>query len=132
MFKSAYSVRRRYFTEVGSESLTKECFKDECDINRIWAKYMKTGVLDHVKSIEGVFGDFTDAKDYQESLNAINAAGEAFMSLPSDVRTRFENDPARLMDFLSDSSNLDEAVKLGLAVKPVVEPGAEPANSNPS
>ena len=36
------------------------------------------------------------------------------MALPSDVRSRFGNNPAELLDFLNDNSNYDEAIRLGL------------------
>ena len=37
-----------------------------------------------------------------------------FDSLPSSLRERFSNDPSRLLAFVDDESNFDEAVKLGL------------------
>ena len=39
------------------------------------------------------------------------------MALPAQIRSRFENDPAKLIDFLDNSENLDEAIKLGLVSK---------------
>jgi len=39
------------------------------------------------------------------------------MALPSDVRKRFSNDPAELIDFLADKKNDEEAIKLGLKIK---------------
>ena len=38
------------------------------------------------------------------------------MTMPADVRARFNNDPALFVDFCSDEANLDEMRKLGLAV----------------
>ena len=36
------------------------------------------------------------------------------MALDANVRKRFHNDPAELIDFVSDEKNRDEAVRLGL------------------
>ena len=44
-------------------------------------------------------------------------AQQSFESLPSELRGRFENDPAKLIDFLSDERNNAEAVKLGLKLE---------------
>jgi len=40
------------------------------------------------------------------------------MRLPADLRARFDNDPAQLIQFLENSDNKDEAIKLGLVNKP--------------
>ena len=44
----------------------------------------------------------------------VNQARDLFMSLDAEVRKRFGNDPAQLLDFLADNKNYDEAKKLGL------------------
>jgi hypothetical protein len=36
------------------------------------------------------------------------------MALPADVRARFENDPANLLDFMVNPANNAECIKLGL------------------
>jgi hypothetical protein len=40
------------------------------------------------------------------------------MRLPAELRARFENDPAKLIEFIDNSENLDEAINLGLVNKP--------------
>jgi phage internal scaffolding protein len=42
------------------------------------------------------------------------AAEDEFDALPAQIRARFENEPANLIDFLSNEQNRDEAEKLGL------------------
>lgn len=99
------------------ESMTQQHFKDECDINRIMARYQETGVLiDPMTGTrrEPMFGEFDSEFDLREAMDKINAAYEQFSQLPSRIRDRFDNSPAKLMDFLRDSENYDEAVKLGL------------------
>lgn len=98
-------------------SLTKQQFVAECDINNILKQYSATGVLRHIsaKAEMGMYQDLPDEVDFQSSLNTVRQAQEAFASLPSAVRTRFENDPGRFLEFVADPSNQDELIKLGLA-----------------
>lgn len=113
-------------------SLTQQQFVRECDINFIVAQNEKTGLLTHVNHRTPQFGDFGDATDYQSALNYLQEADNAFMSLPADVRARFQNDPAQLLDFLTDVNNADEAVKLGLAVvKPKADGDVSPFGPTP-
>lgn len=97
-------------------SMTFQHFKDECDINTIVSRY-PNGVTpyDDRKGSE-VYGDFSDAElfDFRATQEKIIEAENRFNALPSDVRSRFGNNPAELLDFLNDSSNYDEAIKLGL------------------
>jgi hypothetical protein len=62
-------------------------------------------------------------------MNLIRQAQEEFMRVPGEIRARFNNDPQQFMEFLEDDRNVDEAVKLGLAVRkavPVVPPSGTP------
>jgi len=99
------------------EGETQQSFKDECDINRIVSQYVKTGTWSgslRPPTRVPQFGDFSNVLEYQESMNKIIEAQEAFDALPARVRERFQNDPALLLAFLDDESNLSEAEKLGL------------------
>lgn len=96
-------------------SLAQQHAKDECDINTIVRRFGLTGELpSNVRTPQ--YGDFSDATDYHTALNAVRAADAAFMQLPADVRTRFNNDPGALVDFVSDDNNRAEAEKLGLVL----------------
>lgn len=105
------------------ESMAKQYMRDECDINNIMRQYQKTGVIDHVRENQGQYVDLPQTIDYQEALNIVISAGEAFDSLPGSVRQRFDNDALQFLDFMDDDSNLDESVKLGL--REVIEPEEE-------
>ena len=114
-----HSAPRKYaFTPVG-ESMTQQQFKAECDVNNILAKYKKTGLVTHLAKHQGNFGDFSNVEDYQTSLGKLMQAQAAFGTLPSELRAKFENDPAKLIEFLSDKKNDEEAIKFGLKVRPV-------------
>lgn len=116
-----------YATAVVGDSVTKQSFKDECDVNRIVARAQKTGFMPSGER-QPQYGDFSNVPDYRESLDIVMKADASFAALPAEVRKYFDNDPAAYMDFLSDEKNRDEAIKLGL-VNP--KPTAETASKAP-
>ena len=106
-------------------SLTQQHFKDETDINNILRQFNVTGMLPEAP-LSPRYGDFTGIVDYHSALNAVIAAEDDFMTLPAQLRARFENDPAQLIDFLDDENNRSEAVKLGLLELPKAESTVTP------
>lgn len=111
------------------ESLAQQHFADECDINRIVDTFTRTGELPNKALLPSNFGDFTDARDFHSALNSVLAAQEAFMSLSPEIRSRFGNDPARLIAFLNDEFNRPEAIKLGLVNPYSAAPPSAPQNA---
>jgi phage internal scaffolding protein len=99
------------------ESLAVQSERDESDINTI-VKRFGLGVPLPQGVVMPQYGDFTGVTDYQSALNLINQADDNFMQFPADVRARFQNNPAYMLDFLANDSNRDEAAKLGLIVSP--------------
>jgi len=101
-------------------SLAQQHFKDECDINNILRQFNITGLLPE-SPISPQYGDFTGIGDYHTALNKVIAAQDEFDSLPAQIRARFDNDPASLIEFLNDEANRPEAEELGLVNKGVAE-----------
>jgi phage internal scaffolding protein len=97
-------------------TLAQQHFKEECDINTILQKFSITGILPEAP-LSPRYGDFTDIGDYHTALNRVIAAQEEFDGLPAQIRARFDNDPAKLIEFLDDEANRPEAEKLGLVEK---------------
>ena len=118
-FKTRFETHppRTYAFETTGDSMTQQQFQSECDVNNILAKYKRTGMLTHIQKHEGNFGDFSSVEDYQTSLGKLMQAKQSFESLPSELRAKFENDPAQLISFLSDEKNDAEAVRLGLKIE---------------
>ena len=106
-------------------SLTQQHFKDETDINNILRQFNITGLLPE-SPLAPRYGDFTGIGDYHSALNAVIAAEDGFLALPAELRARFANDPAQLIDFMSDENNRDEAVQLGLLDPPKAESTVTP------
>lgn len=117
MLVAGLDVSRREDLECGV-GCTKQSFSDECDIKKILARYVRTGRMDHARSVMPQFLNCEGIGSYQECLEKINGAKDAFATLPALVRRRFDNDPNLLIQFLSDPSSLDEAIKLGLVDAP--------------
>lgn len=101
-------------------SLTQQQFAEECDINNIMKNYQETGTISHMNPRPLIYEDFSRITDYQGSLDMIREAGAAFQQLPAKVRSRFENDPGKLVEFCRDPNNYEEAITLGLAEKKAV------------
>lgn len=121
---------------------TKQSFVAECDINNILKQFKATGMINHVKQAAalGTYVDLPEVDDFQASLNSVMRAEQAFASLPSKLRARFDNDPATFLEFFQDPKNQDEAIKLGLAqdTRPPTtlinpqNPPATPPSTSPS
>ena len=111
-------------------SHVKQSPADDCDINKIIAKYDQTGILTHVNTMVARYGDFTEANEYQDALNLVIEAQDGFAELPSHIRARFGNDPGTFLEWVTDPSNHEAAVELGL-----IEGGApldEPTEPDPA
>lgn len=94
-------------------SLAQQHMKDECDINVIIERFGVTGELPSTP-VSPQYGDFSGVTDYHSALNQINATMDDFMALPAKLRVRFDHDPVKLLEFLQNDQNRDEAIHLGL------------------
>lgn len=109
------------------KTLSKQSFRDECDINVIVDRFGVGYELPEGGIPASAFGEFHSAADFHDLANRIAVAHENFDLLHADIRSRFHNDPANLLTFLSDSSNRGEAEKFGLVLPKALEPVISPA-----
>lgn len=104
-------------------SLTEQQYAKDCDANEIVKKHLRTG-----QSIEfrqgGFYADLSEVPDLNQALDIVAKAQFAFDELASDVRDRFGNSPLKMIEFLNNPKNREEAQQLGLlkAPEPVPEP----------
>ena len=89
------------------EGLTKQSFKDECDVNRIMARYADTGVIEHIRESPPSNADVSDVGTYQEAMDIVSHAQSQFMQLPSAVRAAFDNDPVAFLDAFESAEGQD-------------------------
>lgn len=111
------------------DTLTKQSFAEECDINTIVRRFNLTGQLPEAVHMP-TYGDFEGVFDYKTAIDAIALANTAFMEMPADIRARFDNNPANFVDFCSDERNRDEALALGLLDQRAIDAQRAAANAN--
>jgi len=130
-FKTKYSNYSPSVRVVKTHDVTrtKQNHKEECDINTILEKFNITGLLPE-QPLSPRYGDFTGISDYHTAMNRVIAAQDEFEALPAQIRARFNNDPAQLIEFLENSDNRPEAEQLGLVEKATAE-AVEVAQNTP-
>lgn len=116
-------------------SMTKQQFKDECDVNKIVPKAQQNGTLDLLISGNREYADVSSVLDYHAAYNVVLKAQEQFDALSAHVRKRFDNDPAKFLQFCEDPKNAREMASLGLATLVEVPPStsvSKPAKDDSS
>ena len=96
-------------------------FKDETNINVIVRRFQQTGQAP-VTTGQPQYLDLYNLPSFQEAQNIVIDVSQKFAALPAKIRTRFENNPEKLLEFIDNKENLDEAINLGLAKKPEPTP----------
>jgi hypothetical protein len=92
--------------------------KEECDINTIVDRFLKTGALPPIR-VPPTYSDFAEVFDLQTALNQVKAAQDSFNALPAGVRARFQNDPTKFVGYVDHcmtTGDLDPLREMGLAV----------------
>lgn len=119
-------------------SRTKQEFKDECDINNIWANFVRTGYLDQSREAHAQYLDLSNMpQSYHESLNLVIGAGNAFSALPASERAKYHNNVAEFLEAaykdpeaVFGSTVVTEAANAAQATTPPATP-AEPTPAPP-
>lgn len=125
--RSKFNRPGRVRLKAGKITRTKQSFKDECDINKIMAKYQRTGAVTHFNRHSPQYG-FASADDFAQSMRIVTQAQEMFEDLPSSIRQRFSNSPENFLAFVQNPENASEMETLGLTTKKAESPpGDAPA-----
>lgn len=120
-FRTHYSPQVRVTFETEGESLTEQQFAEESQILNKIRKYDSQGFFDTINRNPAQYNDFTQVRDLADAIDQIEEARDAFQTIPSDIRKKFNNSPSEFFDFASKESNFNELVKLGLATQRVVD-----------
>lgn len=112
------SKRRRVSFSTGTQLITKQSHKSECDINNILSQFKRTGIINHITSSTPNYSDLPSDLDFQEALNIQIQADAAFDALPSVVRRYFDNDPSGLLQALGDPEQHPKLRELGILREP--------------
>lgn len=119
-FKTEYNLDPKQHRSTAlvckDKTLAQQQFRDECDINVLFGRYLETGVIPQVEN--GLsYGNFEGIFDFQTAMNAVRTAQGVFEQLPARIKNRFDNDPQKMLEFLADDTNREEAEFLGLVNK---------------
>jgi len=95
MAETKSKVKKRphaiYFTE---PSLTRQSFKDECDVNQIVKRYTETGMVNHIPRTNPQYGDAPEGDFLQAAIvNADIASQIEAGDLDIDALGASEPDP---------------------------------------
>lgn len=97
------------------ESLTQQHFAEDADINVLAERFgLNRGPMPTVPIDPRFYGDLSDVPDLRTILDIANDAKNRFMALPADLRARFDNEPAKLWQFVNDPVNRAASIELGL------------------
>lgn len=116
--------RKAFYEDYVSRSKTKPEFEKQVDLNLIMKKFDKTGIIDPLLYRDMDYGDFSQGNDFAAMSMRVKDALNQFSNLPAEIRNHFKNDPALLIDFINDPSNDEEAIQMGLKVRPAEAPAA--------
>lgn len=128
-------VRRATATVNLEPALTQQHHAESADLNVIVARFgLKDISIPPAAADPAFYGDFSDVPDFRQALDNTRDAINRFNALPASIRNRFNNDPIELYTFVTDETNVEEAVKLGLLTRenipePVRPPPSETASS---
>lgn len=114
--------RERLIQDQGGPSLTKQSFKQECDVNFVVKNHGQRGMWDHLNPLPPTYGDFTGSLALQEATQLVEQAQLDFDSLPAEVRSACHNDPAMLLQLLANQDDTARLVELGLPLQDVDVP----------
>lgn len=119
------SRRVQFFSD--DPGRTEQAHENDTNINKIMAKYVKTGEFPHTARGPGQYGDFASHADFHAAQNQILDARAQFMSIPAEIRREFDNDPGAFLDFINNPDNDEQAREMGLLEpKPPEPPSAAP------
>lgn len=86
--------------------MTKQAFKDQCDINKMLSKAQREGSLAHLQKYPApVYGEFDGEFTLQDAVGQIDKANVIFDALPSEIRREFDNNAMSFVSFAADPAN---------------------------
>ena len=124
LFAGSYNERGQVeLKEDGTEDLYAyiQSFAESTDIHSILRRF-ENGEVDVLEKVQGFYGDITEMPHtYAEALQRISDSEKVFMSLPVDVRAKFNHS---FSEFLSASQDDDFLDRIGIKSAEQSEPVA--------
>lgn len=114
LYTGSYNERGQIeLKEDGTEDLYAyiQSFAESTDIHAILRRF-ENGEVDVLEKVQGFYGDITEMPHtYAEALQRIADSEKVFMSLPVDVRAKFNHS---FSEFLAASQDADFLDRMGL------------------
>ena len=114
-FRSAYNLGNEDYSQSFTDGITEQHHTDTCDINKILAQFMETGIMPQTNA-NPQYADVSEV-DFTNMQNQLATAKTLFEELPEQVKARFNNQMHTFLHFAENPDNLPELVDMGLAVK---------------
>lgn len=94
------------------EDMCDTSHSDDCDANVLMARFKHPDLIP--KKAVGSYLDTTELPpDFKSAMEVSAHAKSTYENLPEELKDRFKT-PQKLVDFMSDPKNTEEALKLGL------------------
>ena len=115
-FRSAYNLGNEDYSETFNDGITEQHHTDQCDINKILAQFMETGIMPNPKYANPQYADVSNV-DFQDMQNTLATAKTLFEELPEQVKENFNNEMHSFLTFAENPDNLPQMEEWGLAIK---------------
>ncbi len=109
-------TRRRVALALDTSGGANPADADGTDINKIMAKFKKTGTLPNVAQKNPLYGDFTFPEDIHSVREAVERAEDRFMDLPADVRSVCKNDWVQFYELFKTTEGQEILTEAGLEI----------------
>lgn len=112
-------IRNRVQFSVPGDEICRveQAHKEEVNINNI-VKRHGVDLIAKTAALQQFTYDDNPNNDFQEMMNQMIKAEKTFSSVPSEIRKRFDNDPAKFMDFVLNQDNKETLQEWGMAPVP--------------
>jgi hypothetical protein len=114
-FRSAYNLGNEDYSQSFNDGLTEQHHTDTCDINKILAQFMETGIMPQTNA-NPQYGDVSTV-DFTQMQNTLANAKTLFEELPEHVKDHFNNEMHSFLNFAENPDNLPQMEEWGLAIK---------------
>lgn len=116
MFKTKFDRTETKGVKFEIPSMVQQSDKDSTDINLIIKRYCECGICPTCTVKQPISEDVAmlSGEDFNSMMQKMAQVNNQFNELPAEVRKKFANNPANMLEFIQDPNNRKEAEKLGL------------------
>lgn len=109
-------------------SLTIQSQTEDADINVMMRRFGVTGQI-NTSIVLPEYGDYSEIGDYRSALHQVMEAQKQFMTLPPQLRARYDNDPQLFLQAVASGEASDALREAGLIPTPTPD-GSKPSSAS--